>query len=245
MKVFICLPAYNEEFALLNLLRRIHENLDEFGLAHKVILIDDGSTDRTVKIAEGAKRYLDIDIIQHRVNRGLGEAIMTGLRYALEFADARDAIVTMDADNTHTPGLILRMVRSITEGNDVVIASRYVPGANVKGVSFSRRLLSYGASVLCRILFPTRNLRDYTSGYRAYRASVIGQAFSQFGEGLIREAGFTCMLEILLKLRAMDAIISEVPLVLRYDMRGGASKMKVFETVKTTTALVFRRRFGI
>jgi dolichol-phosphate mannosyltransferase len=245
LKVLICLPAYNEESALPNLLQRIHENLDEFGLDHKVILVDDGSTDRTVKIGEGAKSFLDIDIIKHSVNRGLGEAIMTGLRYALGLADVRDVIVTMDADNSHTPGLILRMVRSITEGNDVVIASRYVPEANVKGVSFSRRLLSYGASILCRILFPTRNLRDYTSGYRAYRASVIREAFSQFGEGLIRESGFTCMLEILLKLRAMDAIISEVPLVLRYDMRGGASKMKIFQTVKTTTALVLKRRFGI
>lgn len=242
MKVIVCLPAYNEELAVAVLLQRIHEDLEESSLPHKVILVDDGSTDDTVRIAEEARSFMDIDIIRHEVNRGLGEAIITGLRHSMEIIGNRDVIVTMDADNSHAPGLILRMVRLIREGNDVVVASRYVRGANVRGVSFTRRALSYWGLILCRILFPTRNLRDYTSGYRAYRGSIILEAFDQYGNHLINGSGFSCMVERLLKLRSMDAIIVEVPLILRYDVKEGISKMKVGKTIKETLYLIMRLR---
>ena len=70
----------------------------------------------------------------------------------------------MDADNTHPPGLIDRMVQMIHEGCDVVIASRFQPGARVVGVPIERHFLSIGARALFTILFPTRGVRDYTSG---------------------------------------------------------------------------------
>jgi dolichol-phosphate mannosyltransferase len=183
--------------------------------------------------------------IDHDVNRGLGEAIRTGLLAAIEGAVDRDIIVTMDSDNTHTPGLIARMVRGIREGNDVVIASRFQPGAHVCGVPFYRRILSRIASRLFRLAFPTPGVRDFTSGYRAYRAGVVKRAFDTYGGGFVAESGFACMVDILLKLRRIDAIVSEVPLVLRYDMKYGVSKMLVVRTTLDTLQLLVSRRLGL
>lgn len=245
MKVLICLPAYNEERSIGFLLSRINEHLKEASIEHSVIVVNDGSTDKTLQLVEEAGKMMDLEIINHKVNRGLGDAILTGLRHAIEIGNDRDVVVTMDSDNSHTPGLILRMVRSVAEGNDMVIASRYVPGANVRGVSILRLVLSYGASLVCRLLFPTKNVRDYTSGYRAYQMDILKKAFAEFGDGFVSQSGFSCMIDILLKLRSLDAIISEVPLILRYDMKKGESKMKVFRTLKESATLLLRRRLNL
>jgi dolichol-phosphate mannosyltransferase len=107
-----------------------------------------------------------------------------------------------------------------------------------------RRFLSFMAMILFRIIFPTRNVRDYTCGYRAYNVGIILSAFEHYGDSLISQRGFACMVDILLKLRAIDAIVTEVPLVLRYDRKAGASKMNVVTTIKDTLVLLAKRRFG-
>jgi dolichol-phosphate mannosyltransferase len=150
----------------------------------------------------------------------------------------------MDSDNTHSPGLIAAMVRGIREGNDVVIASRFRPGARVMGVPFYRRVLSRAGSWVFRVTFPTKNVRDYTSGYRAYRADVLKRAFDTYGEQFVAESGFSCMVDILLKLRRMGAIVNELPLILRYDFKYGISKMMVVTTISDTLKLLVLRRLG-
>ena len=80
--------------------------------------------------------------------------------------------------------------------------------------------------------------------YRAYRAGVVKRAFDTYGGEFVAETGFSCMVDILLKLRRLDAIISEVPLVLRYDMKYGVSKMLVVRTVIDTLQLLVSRRLG-
>lgn len=117
------------------------------------------------------------------MNLGLGATIRDGLVAAAESAGDRDIIVTMDADDTHAPGLILRMVRMISEGHDVVIASRYRPGSRSVGVPFFRQALSYCGSWLFRIVFPIRGVKDFTCGYRAYRARVVRDALARYGRG--------------------------------------------------------------
>ncbi|MEN8182068.1 MAG: glycosyltransferase, partial [Myxococcota bacterium] len=188
---------------------------------------------------------MPVSLVTHRTNLGLGEATRTGLMSALESADSRDIIVTMDADNTHSPALIARMVRGIREGNDVVIASRFRPAARIKGVPLYRRFLSRGGSWMLRTIFPTHNVRDFTSGYRAYRAAILEQAFATYGRPFVAESGFACMLDILLKLRRLDAIMCEVPLILRYDFKYGLSKMMVLRTLSQTLRLIAVRRLGL
>lgn len=243
--VVITLPAFNEESTLPPLLQAICEAMTENQIEYRVVVINDGSTDATAKVVEEMRETMPLTLIEHEENRGLGESIRTGLLHAIEDAADRDIIVTMDSDNTHTPALIARMVRGIREGNDVVIASRYRSGARIKGVPRYRRLLSRVANVGFRILFPTPNVRDFTSGYRAYRAGVLRQAFVTYGEGFIAQSGFSCMVDILLKLRRLGAIMSEVPLILRYDLKSGVSKMVVMRTIGDTLRLMLRQRLGV
>jgi len=243
--VIITLPAFNEEATLSTLLERIRESMEENDIEYRVIVVNDGSTDGTGEIVDRMREAMPLTRIDHELNRGLGEAIRTGLFAAIEGATDRDLIVTMDSDNTHTPGLIARMVRGNREGNDVVIASRFQPGAHVRGVPFYRRVLSRVGGLLFRIAFPTPGVRDFTSGFRAYRAGVVRKAFDTYGGEFVAESGFSCMVDILLKLRRLDAIMSEVPLVLRYDMKYGVSKMLVVRTIIETLQLLIARRIGL
>ena len=244
-RVIMALPAFNEEAALPELLERIGEAFADSGLPYEVVIVDDGSSDDTAKIASQMSFQMPIHLVQHEQNQGLGVTLRDGLREAVDRAGERDIIVTMDADNTHPPGLIDRMVRMIHEGCDVVIASRFQPGARVMGVPVERHFLSVGARVLFTVLFPTRGIRDYTSGFRAYRASVIQAAFAEYGDDFVGETGFSCMADVLLKLRRQGAMFGEAPLRLRYDQKGGESKMKVLGTIWLTLKMLFRQRLGV
>src|SRR5688572_12467613 len=239
----VVLPAYNEQKGLPTLLERLDLAFEESSLLGDILIVNDGSTDDTVKVVRNYSGHLTVGLLDLQPNRGLAEALKNGLLTSVSECEAGDIIITMDADNTHTPGLILRMVRMIREGSDVVIASRYQPGSRVRGVSTMRRFLSYGASLLFRIVVRIPGVRDYTSGYRAYRAELIQSAFDLYRDELIHQTGFACMAELLLKLKTFDPIIHEVPVILRYDMKSGASKMKVGQTVGETLSMLFRHVF--
>ncbi len=243
-QVLVVLPAFNEALCIGRLLAHIAEDMEEAGQAYRVVLVDDGSTDDTAAIVDEFAARMPIDLHRHEENRGLGATLRDGLLAAASIAGPRDIIVTMDADDTHTPGLILRMTRMIREGYDVIIASRYRPGSRSLGVPLYRRLLSSAGSVLFRLVFPIRGVKDYTCGYRAYRAEVIKDALAQYGDAFLDQDGFQCMVDVLLKLRRMPLIFGEVPFVLRYDIKEGASKMHVGRTIWRTIALMGRRRLG-
>lgn len=242
MKIWIVLPAYNEEEALPPLIAALVEEFQEEKRQFKILIINDGSEDGTRDVAEAWSRIAPVTVHNNEANKGLAETLRIGLLEALKLAAKDDIIITMDADNTHPAALAMRMVRLIREGNDVVIASRYRAGSYVRGLPRYRRLLSYGASWLFRLLFPIRGVRDYTSGYRAYRAAILSQLMSRFGEAFISEKGFTAMVDILLRLREQQLIFTEVPLILRYDLKPGRSKMNVRRTIRETLSLAVRRR---
>ena len=242
--VHVVLPAFNEAACIGRLLEHLDDDLGDAGQPYTITLIDDGSSDGTSEVARLHGRQLPLTIIRHEHNQGLGATLRDGLVAAAQQAAPRDIIVTMDADDTHTPGLILRMTRMIHEGHDVVIASRYQPGSRTIGVPTHRRALSWLGSLLFRIVFPIRGVRDFTCGYRAYRAEVIQQALRQYGDSFLDQDGFQCMVDVLLKLRRMHLIFGEVPFILRYDIKEGASKMNVGRTIRRTLALMLRRRLG-
>ena len=243
--VRLVLPAFNEAASLPDLLDRIEDAMVDARLAYEVLIVDDGSSDATAAIAQARSQSMPIRALVHEENQGLGASIRDGLMAACEAAGPKDILVTLDADNTHTPELILRMVRMVREGHDVVIASRYRPGSRVRGVPFARSLLSLVAALLMRVLFPIKGVRDYTSGYRAYRAAVLQDVIAREGTGFFQQGGFQVMVDILLQLRRnRDLIFGEAPMILRYDFKEGASKMDVGRTIKDTLRLVVQRRMG-
>jgi len=242
--IYILLPAYNEEETLPPLLDSIGFSMQENRLDYKIVIVNDGSGDGTERVVNSFKENIPIELINHEQNKGFAEAVKTGLVKARDMMGERDIIITMDADNTHTPGLILRMIRKLREGSEVVIASRYREDSRIIGVPFSRRVLSYGASLIFRVLFPIRGVRDYTSGYRGYTAEILKKAFATYGSDLVNRPGFSCMVDILLKLKSLNPIVTEVPLVLRYDLKMGVSKMDVQKTVLETVDLILKRLFS-
>jgi dolichol-phosphate mannosyltransferase len=135
------------------------------------------------------------------------------------------------------------MVWSLREGRDVIIASRYREGSSVRGVPFARRVFSRVAGAMFQTVFPIAGVRDYTCGFRAYRAGVLQDALRIYGPQFFDQQGFQCMVDILLKLSRMQLIFGELPMVLRYDMKQGASKMNVGQTIGSTLLLMVKRRF--
>ncbi|MCM8595997.1 glycosyltransferase family 2 protein [Accumulibacter sp.] len=246
MRIWVVLPAYNEAEnipAIFDGLRALVR--DTYRLEINVILVDDCSTDDTAEVAKRSAGDLPVRVLRNEINLGLDGTFMRGVQAADQLSRTDDIIVCMDADNTHMPSQILRMTRNIQEGRDVVIASRYQYGAVVRGVPLFRRFLSRAMSLLFRTAFPIPGVRDYSCGYRAYRASFLKAALNRHGEKLFSRGGFACMVGILLKLHKQDAICGEVPIVLRYDQKGGYSKMPVFSTVYSTLAILFRERFNL
>src|SRR5262245_45588663 len=116
--VCVVLPAYNEEATLPALLARLDHALGDAGLPGEVLVVNDGSTDATAEVARDFCGRLPVRLLDLQPNRGLAGALRAGLLEAIRDADADDIIITMDADNSHTPGLIYRMVGEIREGSD-------------------------------------------------------------------------------------------------------------------------------
>ncbi|WP_410571254.1 glycosyltransferase [Amycolatopsis sp. cmx-4-61] len=241
-RAHVVLPAFNEEASLPPLLRRLADLARTEEVT--VWVVDDGSADATVAVAEAGYAGLDVRVVRHLVNLGLGRAVQSGLRAALEDAGPDDVVVVMDADDTHDPALIRALQAEITAGADVAICSRFVPGGDDRTAPFGRRLLSRGAAQLFHRALDVDGVRDFTSGYRAYRASLLSRASAHWGERLIEEQGFACMVELLLKLRHCRPVITEVPLALRYDRKQGPSKLKLRRTVVQYLKLLARDRLS-
>ena len=243
VKTVVALPAYNEAGNLPDLLARWKAVLEEVGTSYRIVVVNDGSTDGTANLLTELAAAQPLEVVTHACNQGLGRTITDALATAAGAADPDDVIVTMDADGTHPPELFPQMVEKLKGGAvDVVIASRYEPGARVVGLSLLRRVATWGAGVLYRVLLPIPRVRDYTCGYRAYRAGCVQDALARSDGVLCAESSFACMAEILLNLARAGARYAEVPLVLRYDAKLGKSKMNVTRTVWRTLKLIVRQR---
>jgi dolichol-phosphate mannosyltransferase len=245
VKVFVVLPAYNESEALPPLVQSLTAVLSGSGRSFRIVIVNDGSRDNTLAVARQLATQFPVDVLDNGVNKGLAETLKHGLNNTLNRCTPEDVIITMDGDNTHPAGLMLRMLTALAEGNDIAIASRYREGAAIRGLSLWRRFLSYGASWVFRLTFPTPGVRDYTCGYRAYKAQVLLDVRRKHGDQFISAQGFSCMVDLLLKLRSLNPIIVELPMVLRYDLKPGVSKMRVFKTIFETLGLITRRRLGL
>ncbi len=236
--MWIVIPAYNEAPNVGPLLERI-SNMSLPSATIRTIVVDDGSTDGTAAAVQKYSLPATL-VVRHATNVGLGPTLRDGLVEAASRGAAEDVVITMDGDNTHSPESIPAMVQRIQDGADVVIASRYCPGHNVRGVPPIRKVLSLVASFLMRMRFPTAGLKDYTCGYRAYRNSVVQQLIASGADKVLLQADFQVMTELLLTLRRQGARFTEVPIVLDYAAKIGPTKMRVLQTTLKTLRLLVR-----
>jgi dolichol-phosphate mannosyltransferase len=149
----------------------------------------------------------------------------------------------MDCDDTHDPAQIVEMTKLIEGGVELVIASRFTRGAITIGIPFYRRLASLGAMCLLKAIHPISGVWDYTCGYRAYRSSLLKKATQRFGNDIVSERGFACMVELLVKLKTFSPKVAEIPLKLRYDLKPTESKMDVGGYIKQLLWLIVEWRF--
>ena len=225
--IYILLPAYNEEDALRPMTEKIERVMKEMGASYRVVVVNDGSKDRTAEILEELRQRYPLDVVPHKYNRGLGETERDGMEYIAERAAPEDVIVRMDCDDTHDPQYIPAMLAKIREGYEVVTTSRYAPGGGQVGVDWYRRTISRVANLLMKICFPISGVWEYTCGYRAYRAALVQDALAIFGNQFLdlKGMGFTSTVEKLVKCKMMGARVAEVPFVLRYDRKLSTSKV--------------------
>ncbi|MEH2411167.1 glycosyltransferase family 2 protein [Nostoc sp.] len=243
MSIFVLLPAYNEQESIRPLFKRFQTLQQIFNMEIELILVDDGSSDTTAKTALEESQSLGIllKLVQHPKNAGLGQAIKTGFATFLEISQEGDFLAAMDCDNTQPPELLIKMYDTMIAGSyDIAIASRYRKGSKVIGLSTFRELMSYGASWLFRIAACVPGVRDYTCGYRLYNRTFVTTLDMYYGDSLFTESGFACMIDLLLKAKVLKPKIIEVPMVLRYDQKPTASKMKVIKTITRILKLLLK-----
>jgi dolichol-phosphate mannosyltransferase len=244
--IWVVFPAWNEEKVIRPTLLALWNAYRGSGEPYTAVLVDDGSTDRTVAEAEAAVAQsggeLPLRVLSHPRNMGLGAGLRTGLYWVLDHAADADIVVTLDADNTHPPALIPELVRRVRAGADLSIASRYRPGAEVHGVPGYRRALSDVASVLFASIYPIPGVRDYTCCFRAYRIPVLRRARRVYGEQLCTARGVEAVMDLLLRLGPLGIRVDEMGFRLDYGDRVGQSKMKVLRTIRSTLSLLVRRR---
>jgi dolichol-phosphate mannosyltransferase len=242
MNVVVLLPVYNEASRLDRLLERVRGALAS--RSYRVVAVDDGSEDSSPVILDRWSHEIPLAVVTHPRNMGLAQTLMDGLQWVAEHCADDDVIITMDADDTHDPAYIAPMLEKLGRGYDVVIASRFQPGAAVQGVPWHRQGLSYGVLVVLRVLMPIPGVRDYACGYRAIRAALIRKAVRQFGEKLLqfRQWGFICTAELLWRLHLVGARCAEVPFELRYDLKESTSRMRVLRTIAGYGLLIWNSR---
>ena len=249
-KLYYILPSYNESLNLNKLLTSFKKFFKNKKVKVTIIIVDDGSIDNSISIINSFKKRsksknLIIKIIKHKKNLGLGRALKTGFEYCFSKGRYNDVIVTMDTDNSHTVNLSYKMADNIiNKKKDIIIASRYQISSKIKGLNYLRIFLSYGAALIYKIFFPIKGIKDYTSGFRAFRLGVIKSAWEK-NKIFFSEIGFSASADIILKLYSYRKMINflEVPINLRYDLKKGESKMKIIKTIYLNLALIFKRKF--
>lgn len=223
--IWILLPAYNEQGDLPKLMEKLQNALQ--GKDYRLVVVNDGSTDQTGVILARSSGQLNLEVVEHPINRGLGETERDGFEAIAWKAQRDDTIVRIEGDDTHEPKYLFDLIEKLSEGYDVVNTSRFQPGGGQLGVNAYRAFISRSANLFMKLVFGIRGVSDYSCGYRAYRAAVIQDALEIFGNNLIqlRGMGFTSTLEIIVKLNILGCRFAEVPFVLRYDQKEGGSKM--------------------
>ncbi len=226
--IYVLLPAYNEEESIKRLFKKIDDFFKkDLNKAYKIIICDDGSTDNTLFEIKSLESKYPVEILIHKINRGLGETIRDLIERASEVANQHDVIIRMDCDVSHEPKFMKGMIEKLSEGYDVVIASRFIKGGGTVGLNRYRTFISSIAQKFMRFFFRINGLKEYSSGYRAYTGKVLKHAVKMYGNDFIqlKGLGFTGTLEKLVKLKLINARFAEAPLVLRYDQKLSSSKM--------------------
>ncbi|HWI09676.1 MAG TPA: glycosyltransferase [Solirubrobacteraceae bacterium] len=231
-------PAYNEEANLPRLLADL-ELRRELWHGGGVLLVDDGSTDGTVAVAHEHRGELPLIVVRQMRNQGAGRAFDRGFRRALQLASDDELIVTLESDTTSDLDAVQEMLAKARAGADVVLASHH-DGGELVNVGAHRRFLSKAAAYAIR-RSAGLEARTVSSFFRVYRVAALRAAYERYGDDFIRESGFACKAEILIKMSNLGLRVAEVPVSLDWSRREGESKLRVLPTMQGYARLMIRQ----
>ena len=226
MKILIIIPAYNEEKSIVNTVNHIMEVHPEMDY----LIVNDGSTDNTEKIC----KENDFQFITLPINQGIGGAVQSGYRYALQ--NDYDIAIQMDGDGQHDPIYLDQLIAPIVENKaNAVIGSRFITKEGFQS-SGSRR---FGISILSSLIFicTGKRIKDVTSGYRAVDRTLIKIYTDNYSRDYPEPEAIVTALVHGMK-------IQEVPVIMRERMAGVSSinlKKAVYYMVKVSLAVVIGR----
>ena len=235
-RVLVAIPTYNEADNLSSIVRRVRAAVP----AAHLLVADDASPDGTGRIADQLAGQDDQVHVLHRPGKlGLGAAYLDAFRWGLEHGF--DVLVEMDADGSHQPEQLPRLLAGIEDGADVVLGSRWIPGGEVTNWPVHRSLLSRGGNAYTRLLLGIP-LRDATGGYRAFRA----EALTRLDLDTVTSQGYCFQVDLALRAVDRGLRVDEVPITF-VEREHGASKMSraiVGEALLRVTRWGIDRRFG-
>jgi dolichol-phosphate mannosyltransferase len=232
MRCLVVIGTYNEAENIPSLL----PDILNLGPQYEAIVVDDSSPDGTGRIvSQIAVNKPRIHLVSRPARLGYGTAYVEGFKTALDMG--ADYIVQMDADYSHNPRDIPRLVEA-AEDADIVIGSRYVRGGSTTGWPFRRRLISRAASFVVRVLLGLR-IRDCTGGFKCFRRSTL----ESLDFARIRSKGFASSYEINYFCHRSGKTLREVPIKF-INRRAGESKLSWRIIVEALIAVVRLRVSG-
>ncbi len=234
-RVLVIVPTFNERASIQEVARLVLAA----GPALDLLVVDDSSPDRT---AEAVREFASsaggrrVHLIERAGKLGLGTAYIDGFRWALRRGFG--AVVEMDGDLSHDPRVVPRLVESLRHA-DLVIGSRYVSGGEVRNWSLLRRTLSLTGNLYARIALGFE-VRDSTSGFRAYRSAWLDADFPES-----TSEGYAFQIEMTRRIHRSGGRILEIPIVFT-ERSTGRSKMSrgiVVEAIWSVAWWALRDRF--
>ncbi|WP_432922013.1 polyprenol monophosphomannose synthase [Microbispora sp. CA-135349] len=213
-RVLVIVPTYNERENLPMITRRLREALPDVHL----LVADDNSPDGTGRIADELAEADDHVHVLHRTSKqGLGAAYIAGFRWGL--AEGYDVLVEMDADGSHQPEELHKLLDAVGHGADLAIGSRWIPGGKTVNWPFSRELLSRGANTYVRLVLGIP-VSDATAGFRAYRAATL----EKIGLDDVESQGYCFQVDLTLRTVRQGLRVVEKPITF-VERTVGTSKM--------------------
>jgi dolichol-phosphate mannosyltransferase len=214
MRPLVVIPTYQEAENIAVVLRRVRAAAP----SASVLVVDDGSPDGTADLAEATGAEVgQVSVLRRARKAGLGSAYRAGFERGLEMG--HDVLVEMDADLSHDPADVPRLLQAVADGAILAIGSRYVPGGGTPHWPLHRRLLSRWGNRYAGLVLGL-GVRDATAGFRAYRAEVLDAIDYQ----TTRADGYAFQVEMAYRVRRAGGSITEVPIMFSDRVRG-TSKM--------------------
>jgi len=231
-EVGVILPTYCEAQNI----EKLTDEIENLNLSVSILVIDDSSPDGTSDIVRKCQKKYDNILLFNRPNKsGLGTAITDGFRIFLSVRNPPKHIVTMDADYSHDPNEIPKLVAPLHNGYDLVVGSRYCQGGRTKDWSIMRLVISKVANLIASYMIGAK-IRDYTSGLRCYSVGLVKSII-----GDLHSTTYEIQIETIRQAYLRKFRIKEIPITF-LNRKRGKSKLSSNE-IKQFISHIFHIQF--